>query len=138
MTNKATRIIVKAIGEVLMNLFLFHHRNNSLCFQLDTVIFSNVGAIPDDYTNLDEAQENYSLSLTEEAVDLSQAVDIRSYTPVINEKGEWLLTETDLGTTEMSWRVIAKFYSLILEWISEGCGILGTGGGGSPYPPFIM
>lgn len=121
-----------------MNLFLFHHRNNSLCFQLDTVIFSNVGAIPDDYTNLDEAQENYSLSLTEEAVDLSQAVDIRSYTPVINEKGEWLLTETDLGTTEMSWRVIAKFYSLILEWISEGCGILGTGGGGSPYPPFIM
>lgn len=25
-----------------------------------------------------------------------------------------------------------------LAWIAEGCGILGTGGGGSPYPPMIM
>lgn len=26
----------------------------------------------------------------------------------------------------------------IAEWIQEGCGILGAGGGGSPYPPFLM
>ena len=25
-----------------------------------------------------------------------------------------------------------------VEWIAEGCAILGTGGGGSSYPPFLM
>lgn len=25
-----------------------------------------------------------------------------------------------------------------LEWIAEGCGVMGTGGGGSTYPPFLM
>lgn len=24
------------------------------------------------------------------------------------------------------------------EWIADGCGVLGTGGGGSTYPPFLM
>ena len=24
------------------------------------------------------------------------------------------------------------------EWIAEGCGILGCGGGGSPYSPFLV
>lgn len=27
---------------------------------------------------------------------------------------------------------------LDLEWIAEGCGVMGTGGGGSTYPPFLM
>lgn len=27
---------------------------------------------------------------------------------------------------------------LSTEWIAEGCGVLGTGGGGSTYPPFLM
>lgn len=26
----------------------------------------------------------------------------------------------------------------VAEWIAEGCGVLGTGGGGSPYPPFLV
>jgi hypothetical protein len=43
-----------------------------------------------------------------------EQVDIKSYRPNIQGR-EWIISETDL------------------EWISTGCYILGTGGGGSPY-----
>lgn len=46
------------------------------------------------------------------------AVDIASYSPKVVNK-EWFISELDL------------------EFISCGCYILGTGGGGSPYPHFI-
>ncbi|KAF8917367.1 hypothetical protein CPB85DRAFT_1431292 [Mucidula mucida] len=42
-----------------------------------------------------------------------------SYRPVVNSKREWIISELDL------------------EWISTGCYILGTGGGGNPYGSFI-
>jgi hypothetical protein len=45
---------------------------------------------------------------------ISEQVDIKSYKPKIQGR-EWIISETDL------------------EWISTGCYILGTGGGGSPY-----
>ncbi|CAO1613722.1 unnamed protein product [Sympodiomycopsis kandeliae] len=47
------------------------------------------------------------------------AIDIANYRPCI-EGDEWHLSEIDL------------------EWIAEGCGCLGVGGGGSTYYPFIM
>ncbi|THH13801.1 hypothetical protein EW146_g6457 [Bondarzewia mesenterica] len=45
--------------------------------------------------------------------------DIATYKPLVNEKREWIVSEADL------------------EWISVGCYILGTGGGGTPYPHFV-
>ncbi|KAF8214085.1 hypothetical protein K438DRAFT_1902196 [Mycena galopus ATCC 62051] len=46
-------------------------------------------------------------------------LDITSYRPTVNLKREWIISEVDL------------------EWISAGCYILGTGGGGTPYPHFV-
>lgn len=45
-------------------------------------------------------------------------VDIMSYRPTVRDR-VWYVNETDLN------------------WISSGCYILGTGGGGSPYPHMI-
>ncbi len=43
-------------------------------------------------------------------------IDLRDYKPEVSkETGEWFISETDL------------------EFISEGCGVLGTGGGGTTY-----
>ncbi|KAJ6515387.1 hypothetical protein C8R45DRAFT_888175 [Mycena sanguinolenta] len=47
------------------------------------------------------------------------ALDIASYKPTVTATREWLISELDL------------------EWISTGCYILGTGGGGTPYPHFV-
>ena len=46
------------------------------------------------------------------------SVDIDTYRPTVRNR-EWLVSETDL------------------YWIASGCYILGTGGGGSPYPHMI-
>ncbi|KAL0955619.1 hypothetical protein HGRIS_001852 [Hohenbuehelia grisea] len=45
---------------------------------------------------------------------------IESYRPHIRSDRQWLLSEIDL------------------EWIADGCSILGAGGGGTSYPPFLM
>lgn len=50
---------------------------------------------------------------TDEAVSFEE-IDIRSYKPNVQGR-EWIISDTDLS------------------WISTGCYILGTGGGGSPY-----
>ena len=47
------------------------------------------------------------------------ALDIVSYTPTVTPAREWIVSETDL------------------EWIADGCYILGTGGGGTPYPDLV-
>ncbi|KAJ7265469.1 hypothetical protein B0H12DRAFT_1262176 [Mycena haematopus] len=46
-------------------------------------------------------------------------LDITVYKPAVNANREWIISEVDL------------------EWISTGCYILGTGGGGTPYPYFV-
>ncbi|KAK3989927.1 hypothetical protein QBC44DRAFT_395417 [Cladorrhinum sp. PSN332] len=51
--------------------------------------------------------------------DNERAVDIATYKPDVRNR-VWHITETDLS------------------WISTGCYILGTGGGGSPYPHMIL
>ncbi|KIY53720.1 hypothetical protein FISHEDRAFT_68656 [Fistulina hepatica ATCC 64428] len=45
--------------------------------------------------------------------------EIEAYRPKISQEREWIISELDL------------------EWISTGCYILGTGGGGTPYPDFV-
>ena len=44
---------------------------------------------------------------------------IEGYVPHVTTAREWIVSELDL------------------EWISTGCYILGTGGGGTPYPHFV-
>jgi tryptophan synthase beta subunit len=44
---------------------------------------------------------------------------IEAYAPQVTLAREWIVSEVDL------------------EWISLGCYILGTGGGGTPYPHFV-
>lgn len=52
--------------------------------------------------------------------DMQTAIDVESYTPdVSRETGEWYISHTDL------------------DFIGEGCGILGTGGGGSVYSALL-
>jgi N-methylhydantoinase A/oxoprolinase/acetone carboxylase beta subunit len=50
--------------------------------------------------------------------DETSDIDIATYTPKVTKR-EWWISETDL------------------DWISTGCYILGTGGGGSPYSTML-
>ncbi|EPQ56795.1 hypothetical protein GLOTRDRAFT_92967 [Gloeophyllum trabeum ATCC 11539] len=102
-TIKATRLIVRAVGE------------------LDAEAIPAESTVIEDFADAEEGYvEGEKLAANGEAGFVERKIDIATYRPTINEKGEWLLSEVDL------------------EWIQEGCGILGTGGGGSPYPPFII
>ncbi|KIJ29231.1 hypothetical protein M422DRAFT_37035 [Sphaerobolus stellatus SS14] len=101
-TNKATRIIVKAIGE------------------LDPIKAAGAEVVTGDSTVKMEEDMLEEEITRGPALHEALPIDAWMYVPNVNAQGEWFLSETDL------------------EWIAEGCGILGTGGGGSPYPPFIM
>jgi hypothetical protein len=75
--------------------------------------------LPNGSTEQDEIGEFEKKSASsskesEKAEMILEQVDIKSYRPNIQGR-EWIISETDL------------------EWISTGCYILGTGGGGSPY-----
>ncbi|KAK7044090.1 hypothetical protein VNI00_007806 [Paramarasmius palmivorus] len=101
------RVIVKAIGD-----FDFA-RVPSVSEQEQTF---KVDAATSDYTKNPLKQEKETKETT------LSADFIASYKPTIvaNDRGhEWILSELDL------------------EWISCGCYILGTGGGGTPYPHFV-
>ncbi|KAF8524144.1 Hydantoinase/oxoprolinase [Hysterangium stoloniferum] len=97
--NKATRLIIRAVGE------LDH-----------SFIAPGSLTVESPHENIEEQESEKKPTVTPS----ESVVDIDSYRPTVNKQGEWLLSETDL------------------EWISEGCGVMGTGGGGSPYPAFIM
>ncbi|KAF7302131.1 DUF917-domain-containing protein [Mycena indigotica] len=74
----------------------------------------------DSFQPEDDVREKAPLSRSESvAVSTPAPVDILSYRPQINSQREWIVSQIDL------------------EWISTGCYILGTGGGGTPYPHFI-
>ncbi|KAF8957579.1 DUF917-domain-containing protein [Flammula alnicola] len=85
-TNQATRIIVRAVGE------LGQGQERAVLADLEPIIHNPTPRDRIDYT---------------------------TYRPNIVGK-EWILSETDLF------------------FIMEGCGILGTGGGGSPYPAYLI
>ncbi|KAI0659238.1 DUF917-domain-containing protein [Cubamyces menziesii] len=103
-TNEATRIIVKAAGDLSPQ---------------------NVASLDDGFVSAPEEVDGIEgeKTLASESVvieEVEQEVDIDNYKPTILHNKTWKLSELDL------------------EWIAEGCGVLGTGGGGSPYPPFLM
>ncbi|KAF7797056.1 hypothetical protein EIP86_008248 [Pleurotus ostreatoroseus] len=98
-TNQATRIIVKAAGDLAIESAL-----------VDEPV------IPIESALVTESDTNVKAQNEEEEV----VVDIEAYKPTIAPDRSWILSEIDL------------------EWIAEGCGVLGTGGGGSPYPPFLV
>ncbi|KAH9835241.1 hydantoinase/oxoprolinase [Rhodofomes roseus] len=101
-TNQATRIIVKAAGD------------------LAPEAVASVGAIDNalEASNEDEYKEDDKAASAD--VDEEESIDIEKYKPTIRPDRSWVLSELDL------------------EWIAEGCGVMGTGGGGSTYPPFLM
>jgi N-methylhydantoinase A/oxoprolinase/acetone carboxylase beta subunit len=110
--NKS-RMIVKAVGD-------FDYSRTDLG-ELGDVLQKNDGA-PSDDDSPDKVQDK---SLEMPAVNTSSQQDIVhtpeyiiSYRPEVVDR-EWFLSETDL------------------EFISTGCYILGTGGGGSPYQHFL-
>ncbi|GBE89009.1 DUF917-domain-containing protein [Sparassis crispa] len=102
-TNQATRIIVKAAGELAMNA-------------IASTTELNVITNGDDEPEASEGEKAVLQEVNEE----EDLIDIEEYAPTIREDRSWILSELDL------------------EWIAEGCGVLGTGGGGSTYPPFLM
>ncbi|KAJ7671643.1 hydantoinase/oxoprolinase [Mycena polygramma] len=99
-TNQATRIIVKAIGELGIP-------NESWLPKNDTAYD----------TDLEEEPES-TQEIILDGSDGETGIDYRSYRPKI-VGNEWILSETDLF------------------FIQEGCGVLGTGGGGNPYPTYL-
>ncbi|OTA90438.1 hypothetical protein M434DRAFT_368801 [Hypoxylon sp. CO27-5] len=51
--------------------------------------------------------------------EINDKIELSSYQPTITPAGEWILSETDI------------------RFLAIGCYILGCGGGGSPYAPFL-
>ncbi|KAH9896950.1 DUF917-domain-containing protein [Cubamyces lactineus] len=103
-TNEATRIIVKAAGD--------------LSPQNVASLEAGLVSSPEEVDGVEGEKTLASEAVTAEEAE--QEVDIDEYKPTVLQNRTWKLSELDL------------------EWIAEGCGVLGTGGGGSPYPPFLM
>ncbi|KAJ7039546.1 hydantoinase/oxoprolinase [Mycena alexandri] len=99
-TNQATRIIVKAIGELGIP-------NEPSPPKVDVESHADTKEEP-------EAAQQIIL----DGSDGTAGIDYQLYMPKI-EGNEWILSETDLF------------------FIQEGCGVLGTGGGGNPYPAYL-
>ncbi|KAI0072072.1 DUF917-domain-containing protein [Panus rudis PR-1116 ss-1] len=100
-TNQATRIIVKAAGELS---------------PISTAVTQEQTDFPLEHY---DSTEDGSVTASTESLN-ENGIDIESYKPNVRMDRTWHLSELDL------------------EWIAAGCGILGTGGGGSPYPPYLV
>lgn len=81
----------------------------------------------------DSEDEKASTFASNKLVD--SPIDIEAYRPLIQDDRSWVLSELDLGTFGS---LGTTGYSSCAEWIADGCGVLGTGGGGSPYPPYLV
>lgn len=69
----------------------------------------------DEYEKVNTAKSTTNDTTKEVCASITPApVDILTYKPTVKDR-TWYVSETDL------------------EWVSTGCYILGTGGGGSPY-----
>ncbi|KAK7032883.1 hypothetical protein R3P38DRAFT_2618769 [Favolaschia claudopus] len=100
-TNQATRIIVKAIGDLAI-------RDE----------YNVPQTINDEYQVIEDETTEAPQEIIPDWSDGSQGIDYQSYRPEI-VGDEWIVSETDL------------------LFIQEGCGVLGTGGGGNPYPTYL-
>jgi hypothetical protein len=106
-------MIVKAVGD-----FDFSRTDAA---ELDAVTTdADIGDFADDTDHISQktAGNAESADLTDSQAPVVTPSFIDSYKPKIVNR-EWILSEVDL------------------EWISSGCYILGTGGGGSPYQHFL-
>ncbi|KAJ7722729.1 hydantoinase/oxoprolinase [Mycena maculata] len=97
-TNQATRIIVRAVGELGIRESQMPPVNRA------------------DHPEVEEPELPQEIVL--DGGDGAAPIDYQSYRPKI-VGNEWILSETDLF------------------FIQEGCGVLGTGGGGNPYPAYL-
>ncbi|KAH6723923.1 hypothetical protein BKA61DRAFT_648951 [Leptodontidium sp. MPI-SDFR-AT-0119] len=82
-------------------------------FDFDRELSRDQYLVPEEVAKEDEMSEFEKQTLKTDEVELEE-VNISTYKPHIQGR-EWIISETDLA------------------WISTGCYILGTGGGGSPY-----
>ncbi|KAF9068110.1 hypothetical protein BDP27DRAFT_1392915 [Rhodocollybia butyracea] len=112
------RVIVKAIGD-----FDFSRVS-------DTIPLSASHAESEFAVKFSEKTVPGKLSATTpSAAGPNTSFDIASYIPTIVPSPGKPIT----GSTHYEWHLSEKD----LEWISLGCYILGTGGGGTPYPHFV-
>jgi hypothetical protein len=112
-TNQATRIIVKAAGELsvgAVDLQASPSDSRPLNSAASQINIDNSVYDPDEDTQTNHIPQHAEI----------HRIDPDTYRPYIDPSHQWIVSETDL------------------EWIAEGCGILGTGGGGTSYPPFLM
>ncbi|CAH0053900.1 unnamed protein product [Clonostachys solani] len=108
-----SRIIIKAVGDFDYSRTDFE--------EIPAMVNAGVDGFADDGNHIEQKTTNgensKDLPSTSRSLVLTKE-DVMSYKPsVINR--QWLLSETDL------------------EFITIGCYILGTGGGGSPYQHFL-
>ncbi|KAF9481135.1 DUF917-domain-containing protein [Pholiota conissans] len=103
-TNQATRIIVRAVGELGQD------------GKDDQTTASGTDSQEEELDKEGDEAEADPIIHTPMP---KEPIDYVNYRPKIEGK-EWVLSETDLF------------------FIMEGCGILGTGGGGSPYPAYLI
>ncbi|KAJ9148462.1 DUF917-domain-containing protein [Pleurostoma richardsiae] len=72
----------------------------------------------DEETEMSQYEKSAEKSAKKTKPEPKEGIDIATYRPTVKDR-VWYVNETDL------------------DWISMGCYILGTGGGGSPYPHMI-
>ncbi|KAJ8072196.1 hypothetical protein PM082_015754 [Marasmius tenuissimus] len=105
-----TRVLIKAIGE-----FDFS-RIPSVPAQEELFKSAKTSDHEPNYTKKPSSKRNDATKLTADQISMYRPFVVPSSR---SGKYEWVISETDL------------------EWISCGCYILGTGGGGTPYPHFV-
>lgn len=99
--------------------------DNTVAFHIKMIAdvdYKNVGKLATDLTaTYDSPVESEAVYKDTAALEdrREEEVDYISYKPTINSERQWLLSETDL------------------EFITLGCYILGSGGGGNPYSFFL-
>ncbi|RFU74566.1 hydantoinase [Trichoderma arundinaceum] len=110
-TNNAVRAIAKAVGELEWKPQVKGHVERSL----NGTVHQNEAATNGSYIQPVNGTAEYSNNHVP-LESMLFSIDLEQYVPdVSKETGEWFVSELDL------------------ELIGEGCGILGTGGGGSVY-----
>ncbi|KAF8806685.1 putative hydantoinase/oxoprolinase [Phlegmacium glaucopus] len=101
-TNQATRIIVRAIGE--------------LAGETERVNLDGDGLDGSGFEENDDTST--TPSVIHNPLPNKEEIDYKMYKPNV-VGNDWIVSETDLF------------------FIMEGCGVLGTGGGGSPYSTYL-
>lgn len=113
-----SRIMIKAVGDFDYSRTDLTSDSESLSAAVAAM--KGKSAFADDSNHVAEkTTNNHAAELSAESSEIVLTKDyITSYKPTVVER-EWILTETDL------------------RFITTGCYILGTGGGGSPYQHYL-